>query len=186
MLEQLRRIIRPLHLRAMLMVGRGVVRLADDAPKVQALQVELLRGEVRADVERFQEFGFSSCPLPGAEAVAVCVGGNRDHAIVVGVEDRRYRIRGLKPGQAVMYDSAGTVVLLGADGTVEVRAAKNLTIRCPLVRIEGSLEVTGDVTDRADSADGTKMNFIRSRFNAHVHSNPEGGNVGPANPQFEE
>lgn len=184
MLDQFRRFIGPLQRRVMLMVGRGVVRLSDDSPGVQTLQVELLKGEVRADVERFQEYGFTSRPQDGAEAIAVSVGGNRDHAIVIAVEDRRYRIKGLQKGQTAIYDSAGTVLLLGADGTVELLAAKKVTIKCPLVRIEGSLEVTGDVTDRVDT-DGCKMEFIRNRFNAHVHSNPEGGNVGPANPQFD-
>lgn len=184
MLQTMKRFVAPLQRRVMLMVGRGVVRLSDDAPKVQTVQVELLAREVRADVERFQEYGFSSRPHDGAEAVAVSVGGNRDHTIVIAVEDRRYRIRDLKNGQVALYDSSGTVLLLGADGKVSLLAGKLVTIECPLVRIEGALEVTGDVRDRADT-DGCTMEFIRNRFNAHVHSNPEGGNVGPANPQFD-
>lgn len=186
MIEHLRRFIGPLQRRVLLMIGRGVVRLTNDATAVQTLQAELLAKEVRSDLERYQEYGFTSNPHPGADAIVACLGGHRDHAVVIAVEDRRYRLRNLKQGQVALYDSSGTVLLLGADGTVELLAAKRLTIRCPLVRIEGSLEVTGDVSDRAGASDGTKMAFIRSRFNAHVHENPEGGNVGPANPQFED
>jgi phage baseplate assembly protein V len=184
MLDALRRFIGPLQRRVMLMVGRGVVRLSNDAPQVQTLQVELLKGEVRSDVERFQEYGFTSRPHDGAEAMAVCVGGNRDHAVVIAVEDRRYRLKDLQTGQVALYDSNGTVLLLGADGTVTILAAGQVTIACPLVRIEGNLQVTGYVNDQADT-DGCTMEHIRNRFNAHVHSNPEGGNVGPATPQFD-
>jgi phage baseplate assembly protein V len=183
-IDAIRRLLKPLHRRVMLLVGRGVVRLAQDTPKVQTLQVELLAKEVRDRVERFQEYGFTNVPHPGAEVVVVCIGGNRDHAIAIATEDRRYRPTGLKPGQTEIYDSSGTRILLGADGTVEVLAAKKVTVKCPLVRIEGNLEVTGEITDRA-GAEGTSMEFIRNRFNQHVHSNPEGGNVGPAAPQFD-
>ncbi len=183
MLDAMRRMLAPLHRRVMLLAGRGVVKLTDDAPKLQTVQLELLARDVRGRVERFQEYGFTSVPHPGAEAVVICIGGNRDHMIALATEDRRYRPTDLKPGQTMIYDSSGTRLLLGADGTVEILAAVKVTVKCPLVRIEGNLEVTGEIKDRAD-ADGTTVEFVRNRFNQHVHSNPEGGNVGPANPQM--
>lgn len=93
----------PLQRRVRLMVGRAVIKLVSDAAKVQGLQVSLLEGEVRDGVERFQQYGFSSVPLAGCEAVMVCVGGNRDHGIVIATEDRRYRVVGLPGGAVAIY-----------------------------------------------------------------------------------
>lgn len=47
------------------------------------------------------------------------------------------------------------------------------------VTVDGNIEATGDVSDAAGS-----MQEMRDTFNGHVHSNPEGGNVGPATPQM--
>lgn len=183
MIEALRKFTRPLVRRIMLLFSRGVVTLVDDGPGLQTVQVNLLKGETRDGLERFQEYGLTSVPHDGAEAVAAFVGGNRDHGVILAVADRRYRLRGLKAGQVALYDSSGTVILLGADGTVKVTAAVKVTVVCPLVRIEGDLEVTGEVKDRAD-ADGTSVEFIRNRFNQHRHAESGGGNTGGPDPEM--
>lgn len=102
MMRAIQRVTAPLTRRVRLMVARGVVSLVNDALKVQGLQVQLLPGEVR-DMERFQNYGFTSHPHPGAEACAAFVGGNRDHGIVLAVDDRRYRLKGLAQGEVAIY-----------------------------------------------------------------------------------
>lgn len=181
MIEALRAFTRPLYRRLLLLLSRGVVRLVDDGKGLQAVQVDLLKSETRDRLERFQEYGLSSVPHAGAEAVAAFVGGNRDHGVVLAVADRRYRVRGLTTGQVALYDSSGTCLLLDADGNAQLTAAGKVTVKAPLVRIEGDLEVTGEITDRAD-ADGTSMEFIRNRFNQHVHPLSGGGNTEGPNP----
>ena len=75
--EAVERLTLPLRRRVMLMVGRAVLALVDDDPKLQVLQLAALRPETLETVERFQEYGFTSVPEPGAEAVLVCPGGIR-------------------------------------------------------------------------------------------------------------
>lgn len=123
-LATLRRLIAPLQRRVALMLGRCVLTAIDDAAKVQRVQLTALRDEVHGDVERFQDYGFTSVPLPGAEAVAVFVAGNRGHGIVVVADDRRYRKTGLAPGEVAVYDLLGKFVHLRADGTLHLKAPR--------------------------------------------------------------
>ncbi|TXH32529.1 MAG: phage baseplate assembly protein V [Rhodospirillaceae bacterium] len=97
------RMMQPLRDRIMLMVFRAVVRLVDDDAGIQRIQVSGLRGETRDKAEHFQPYGWTSVAHPDAEAVVICVGGNRDHPIILMVDDRRYRIRGLKNGELAIY-----------------------------------------------------------------------------------
>ena len=113
--------------RAMMMVGRAVLSAIDDTTKAQSLQIELLDGETQADVERFQQFGYTSVPFPGAEGVMVSVGGLRSHGIIIAVEDRRYRLTGLMPGESAQYDDQGQKVHLTRDGIV-ITSPKKITI----------------------------------------------------------
>jgi phage baseplate assembly protein V len=122
-LEALERLIAPLKARLAMVVSRAVVRRVNDALKLQGLQITLLAGETRDEVERFQQYGFTSVPKDGAEAVALSLGGNRDHCVVIAVEDRRYRLKGLAGGEVALYSSVnGQTIILRQDGRIEVRA----------------------------------------------------------------
>jgi len=137
------KILAPLKRRVFLMIGRAVVKLIDDAYGVQQLQLVGLEGEVLDRVERFQEYGFTSHPHPGAEAVLAAVGGDRAHCLVIGVEDRRYRLRGLAGGEAALYDDQGQVVHLTRNGIV----IKGLNLLCQtdgIIRLDGrGVEIHG-------------------------------------------
>lgn len=85
------------------MLARCVLVKTNDAAGVQTHQVRLLFDEVKAAVERLQNYGFSSHPLPGAEGLVVFMGGGRDHAVTIVVDDRRYRFKSLQPGEVVIY-----------------------------------------------------------------------------------
>ena len=119
-LKSIERLFAPLRNRIANLVARAVVQLVDDDAKLQLLQVGVLADETRGELERMQEYGFTSVPLPGAEATVLFVGGRRDHGIVVAVDDRRHRKTGLQPGEVAVYNNAGAHVLLKADGSIEV------------------------------------------------------------------
>lgn len=108
----LSRIMRPLIMRVRLMVAKGVVELVNDSLKAQSLQVSLLADETKDDVERFQEYGFTSTPFVGAEVLFLSVGGNRSHGVAVCVTDRRHRPKDLTEGDVCLFTDKGERVYL--------------------------------------------------------------------------
>ncbi len=139
MIETFQRLLAPLRNRIANMVARAVVQLVDDTGKLQVVQLGVLADETRDGCERFQEYGFTSVPLPGAEAVVLFAGGRRDHGLVVAVDDRRHRMVGLQPGEVALYNNAGANAVLRADGAIELAAASGATV---LLNADGSIEVT--------------------------------------------
>ena len=147
----LKRALAPLRHRLQMMVARIDVLLADDAPGRQTLQLEALADEVHDGGERPQNYGFTSVPLPGAEGVMVAAGGLRSHGLVLVVDDRRYRLRGLAAGEVAMHDDQGQKVHLRREGVsvespfkIEAAAPEilavaedKITLRAPLIVLEG-------------------------------------------------
>jgi phage baseplate assembly protein V len=170
----------PIARRVRLMVGRAVVKLVSDAGALQELQLQLLADEVRSRAERFQNYGFTSVPLPGAEAVAVSVGGSRSHVVVVAVDDRRYRLKDLQPGEVAIYTDQGDRIVLKRDGQIEVVASTRVRIECPRVECSGDLHVEGSVTcDQNVSDVNGSMQEMRDIYNSHTHGgvDPGAGNT---------
>jgi len=125
------------------MIGRGVLRLVNEAQGLQQVQVELLKGELLT-LDRFQDYGFSSHPLPGAEAITVAVGGRRGKSVVLAMDDRRYRVQ-LNAGDVALYTHDGTLVALRTGGIVEIVAATKVTSQTPIWEHTGAFKVTGDL-----------------------------------------
>jgi len=132
------RLVQPLQRRVLLMIGRAVIEAVNDGAKVQVLGLTALKDEVLGGAERFQEYGFTSVPHPGAEAILLAVGGNRDHPIVVAVEDRRYRLTGLAGGEMAIHDDLGQKVHLKRNG---IHGYSPLNI---LFQTNGVLRLEGD------------------------------------------
>jgi phage baseplate assembly protein V len=177
------RLMAPLVARVRLSIARGVLNLVDDARKLQEAQVTLLADEVRDKVERFQDYGFTSVPLAGAEVIVVSVGGNRNHAVAIAIDDRRYRKKDLQPGEVAIYTDEGDSIVLKRGRKIEVLAGTELQVTAPLVTVKAStkvrmetplLEVTGDIEDRCDD-DGRTMDGMREIYNMHVHPENDGG-----------
>lgn len=162
-LRDFARLIAPTHRRIMHMVSRAKLTMVSDQEGLQRLQVTVLNGETRDFVERFQQYGFSSHPQPGAEVLMLSVGGSRDHPIIIAVDDRRVRPGSAEPGETEFYNDVGVSFLLKADGTILVKAPGGK------VRIETDmLECTGDIKDHCDG-DGRTMKEMREIYNRHVH-----------------
>lgn len=140
MMGEAREMLSGLEGRVRGMVARAIVRLVDDARQAQELQIELLEGESQDAVERFQNYGLTSVPHAGAEALVVFAGGLRSHGVVLAVEDRRYRLTGLEGGEVALFDDLGNVIKLGREA-ISVTATSKLTIDAP------AIEVTCDTAD---------------------------------------
>lgn len=196
-INQIINALRSLKTRVMLSVARGVIGLVDDDKKMQLVQVALLTDESRDTVERFQEYGYTSNPLPGAEAVVVCAGGNREHGLVVAVDDRRYRIQGLAGGEVCIYTDEGDKIHLKRGNNMEVttgtftvnaseainlnaptitatadtitaEASANIDLTTPLVTASDEVRAVGDITDTYGVNTHT-MGNMRTIYNSHTH-----------------
>lgn len=97
------------------MILRGVIRGVDDQPKCQTVQVSARAGE-DLEGERFQEFGLSTVPPVGTEAIAVQIAGTYDSEVIVATESREHRPRNMASGDVVLYDSRGNQILLVSSG----------------------------------------------------------------------
>lgn len=122
MSEPLRRLGRAIHG----MAARCVLRLASDGLKMQACQVGLLDEETADNVERFQNYGLTSVPLPGAEGVCLFIGGDRGHGVIIAMDDRSYRLKPLEGGEVALYsvddqEPHGHRIVLKRGGLIEVR-----------------------------------------------------------------
>lgn len=106
------KLIAPLRRRVQLMIGRAVLKAIDDSKKVQSVQAALTADNIGDDIERYQEYGFTSVPFSGCEAVIVYVGGNMAHGIIVATDDRTKRPTGLTEGDTALYTDKGVRVLL--------------------------------------------------------------------------
>lgn len=162
-----------------LMIGRALLAAINDAGAIQTAQAQLLADEVQDDVERVQEYGFTSVPLPGAEAVVAFVGGNRDHGLIIAVEDRRYRLTAMQPGEVALYTHLGDKIVIHADGSIAVQASAQVAITSPLVTLSGNLQVQGSIIAQGDISDhgSQSMAGMRAIYNSHIHTDPQGGSV---------
>ena len=117
-----KKMMAPLARNIQLVVGRCVLQAIDDSKGVQVAKVSLLEGEVK-EMERFQQYGFTSVPKAGAEGIAVFVGGNREHGIVLSIDNRKVRLKGLDDGHVAIYDESGTKIQLKNDGALDIETS---------------------------------------------------------------
>ena len=159
------------HQRVMNMIARGRVSGVDDSNGMQFVQVSLLRDEAKADVERFQQYGFSSVPPAGSEAVCLFVGGGRDHGIIMSIDNRKSRIRGQASGEVGMYSDEGDYIVLKRGNTIEVGTDRLvvhadvevevevplLVIRAARIEIEGDVFINGNLVTTGTGGGGLHM-----------------------------
>lgn len=157
------RMLGPLAHRIANMLARGSVAAANAAGKMQALQVRLLAGEVKDAMEHFEPYGFTSKPLPGAEAITAFFDGDRSHGVVLVVADRRYRLRTLDDGEVALHDAYGNRAHFKKDGTLDLVATTKVAITSPLVTMSGNLQVAGTITGAVNVIGGGKS------LSTHTH-----------------
>ncbi|WP_323115461.1 phage baseplate assembly protein V [Pseudomonas guariconensis] len=133
------------------MMARGTVALATAGRMLQTLQMRLTAGEIKDDLEHFEPYGYTSCPMPGAEGLAMFLGGDRSHGVVVCVADRRFRLKELKPGEVALYTDEGDTFVFKRGRIVEldtmtlkVKAGDSVQFETPLIKTTGRIESDGD------------------------------------------
>jgi phage baseplate assembly protein V len=180
----------PLSRRLRLLASRAVIRLVSDGLREQAVQLQLLSGEV-GDAERYQHYGFTSHPHPGAEAIVLSIGGSREHLVTIADGDRRYRVTALSQGEVAIYTDEGDTIRMRRGrivevntqtmrinaetlceintATMQINASAQCAITTPVVAASAAVQAGGNITDLAGSG-GTTMAGIRSTYNNHRHN----------------
>ena len=135
------------------------------------IEMEGLAGE-SVSGELMQHYGFSSGPLPGAEFLAIPVGGNSKHTVVVASEDGRYRVV-VKDGEVALYTDEGDYIHMKRGRLIEietdtlvVKAKTKVRFEKPLIEQTGDIKADGEITDHTRS-----MQDDRELYNAHGHPN---------------
>ena len=170
-------------MRIMHLITRGILTAKNAARKLRTIQCELFGGDVRDNVEDFEPYGLTCEPMPGAEVLAVSIGGDREHTICICHPDRRCRPTGLQDGEVCLYDWKGRKVFLSASGIqvdgvsdpVTVKTSASVEIDAPTVHCSGNLNVDGTITAKGTINDlsgngGSSMDAMRAVFNTHTHN----------------
>ncbi|RLM05038.1 phage baseplate protein [Gibbsiella quercinecans] len=155
--------------RLRLMVDRAVVRIVTDSLGRQNLQVQSLADETNDNVERFQNYGLTTVPPVGSEAIVIAVGGRRSGLVAIAVEDKKSRPKGLDPGDVCVYHSEGHTITLKKDGVIEVRgktvnlvAEESCDIVSKLINVTGPTNFSEDIQVKGKS------------FLDHIHKDGDG------------
>jgi phage baseplate assembly protein V len=152
-----RYVFRPLMRRISGMILRSIVLdVVDQANKLQSLKVQTgAEGEALSGVERVQNFGLSSNPPAGAQAVVLCRGGQGGAPLVIAVDMASSRPPAAA-GETVLYNAHGIQIKLLASGVTEIG---NGTTLPPTAGV-----VTGECIDPFTGAPHPdKSAFVRAR-----------------------
>ncbi|MDE1715753.1 phage baseplate assembly protein V [Chromobacterium amazonense] len=191
MIQQIERLAR----RVWMLLGRGrTTTPANDGGPVQVLQVQLGRDETRDHLRRLAEYGFTSHPPVGTDAVVLFPLGDRNNGVVVGTNHQGSRMKGLVPGEVAIFDNRGQSVYLTASGivingaglpltinnapTVTVNASASVKLNTPELDVSGLIKAGGDIIDNAGS-NAHSMAQMRAIYNGHNHAvtGVQGGNA---------
>ena len=181
LIRTVRTLLGQLERRVLLMIGRAVLTVIDDSTRMQSLQLRGLSTETLDTVERFQNYGFTSHPHPGAEALLVSLGGMRQHPVAVAVDDRRHRVKDLARGEVCLYTDEDEE---GKPHRVFLRRGRVARIECggsSIVVAPGGIQLVtpGAVSVQSASLTHNSVNV----GDDHVHSGVRSGPATTGAPQ---
>jgi len=125
------------------LAGRALIRRVRYANKIRYFQVQQEGGMPLDNVEHVEHvepFGFTSHPLPNAEAVVLAFNGNGSNSVAIMAGDQRYRLV-IDEGEAAIYNHHGDKVHLKKDRTISVEAATKVELVTPHTHMTGKLTV---------------------------------------------
>jgi phage baseplate assembly protein V len=173
------------------LVYRGRVTLGDDTGPVQTQQVRLGADDIRDALPRLAEYGLTSMPPEGSDAIVLFPAGDRGSGVIIATGHQTYRLKSLKAGEVALYDNLGQSVYLTQAGIVvnggglpmKFTNTPSVTLDTPTVHCTGNLDVDGNIVAQGDISDhnNKSMADMRTVFDGHDHNDPQGGTVGGPN-----
>lgn len=176
--------------RVQMLFGRARITFVDDSGPVQIMQVKMSDFETPDNRYRLAEFGLSSNPPVGSDALALHVAGDRTGGAIFATNHQPSRPKGLAPGETMLYSQDGKYVYLTASGgivveakgqsvvvndasAVTVNASTTVTLNAPQQIIANTplLKCSGDIIDNYGSNART-MAQMRAIYNGHIHPVP--------------
>jgi len=122
--DQLVRFVEPLKRRILMMLARAVVRTIYDDSGIQLAKVEVFSDEKRDKLERFQDYGLTCNPPVDSEAIVAFIGGNRNHGVVLRIDNREFRLKNLAIGEVALYTDEGDYIHFKRNRELHVRTNK--------------------------------------------------------------
>lgn len=175
-IRDVQKLLAPLQRRLRLIADRAIVTLVNDALLRQNLQLKVLADEGADDVERFQNYGHTSVPPEGSEAIVLGLGGARAGLVAIAVEHKGFRPKGLEAGDSCLYHLEGHNLTLGKEGlaalsakSVIITAEEKTTTISPDNEFQGAMHVTLNIIVDGDVIINSKS------FLEHKHDLPGGG-----------
>lgn len=136
------RLLAPLKRGLINMVVKGLVTLVNDDGDLQVVQATLLEGASHDGIEHYQPYGLAYCPKPGALGLFLALGGHRSHTVAAVVADPRYRPKGLKPGEVMLYTDEGDQIYFKRGREIEITAGVKVKVMAPEVLVVADTKVT--------------------------------------------
>ena len=164
------RLLNSIKYRLRLIVGRAVITACGG----KTVDLDLLEGESREDVDFMQQFGFSSKPKGKVSAVSLFVGGSRDNGVVVASrgEDSDMDFN-LEDGEVAIHTPYGSSIHLKKDGDIEITTKNGVGT----LNVKGNINIEkGGLTADLD----VKSNVMVKPVSLTLHTHPTA--VGPSGP----
>lgn len=173
--------IERLYRRILSAIGRGRVTTSNDTGAVQTVQLRMGSFETQDAIPRLAEFGFTSHPPTQSDVVVLFLNGDRSNGVAIATGHQSSRPTDLQPGETMVYDLWGksihftesggivvdaknTPVTVNNATTVTINAGTEIVMNTPLLKVNGDIEATGNISDSVRS-----MAADRAIFNAHTN-----------------
>ncbi|NRA68617.1 MAG: phage baseplate assembly protein [Pseudobacteriovorax sp.] len=148
-------------------LARCLISQVKDEEGVQKLQLSVFDNEVIDSTPRYQNYGFTSNPRIGAEAITVFNDGDRSSGIAIAIDDRRFRLKGLKEGEVAIYTDEGDSIILSRNNVIKIKT-KSFKLDCEECDItakkfrvsDGNSDIVATLTDWMEEVIGATTNTM--------------------------
>lgn len=112
LLDKLNRLIAPINRRISSLICKAVIQSVKNSGDLQIIKLSLLADESISGVDRISEFGFSSVPPSGSEAIVLFPSGSRSNGVIIATDSSQYRLKLTENGSVAIYNQNGDYVKL--------------------------------------------------------------------------